>query len=106
MWGNDRQPPPAESAGAIEKALHDGGNTDVTLRFFPHADHKLHTSADGFQRGRQLTPGYVDTMTSWVAGRGHRTSDALPRQARQSHALTPLPGYQSSAAEAGVFLFT
>ncbi|MGG2464634.1 alpha/beta hydrolase family protein [Streptomyces sp. RGM 3693] len=105
MWGNDQQSPPAESASAIEKALRDGGNTDVTLRFFSHADHKLHASPDGFQRGKQLTPGYVATMASWVAGSGHRTSDALPRQVRQSHALAPLPGYQSSAAQAAVFLF-
>ncbi|WP_438290573.1 alpha/beta hydrolase family protein [Streptomyces sp. HUAS TT7] len=105
MWGNDQQSPPAESAGAIEKALRDGGNTDVTLRFFPHADHKLHASADGFQRGKALTPGYVDTMASWVAGHGHRTDDALPHQPRQSSALAPLPGYQSSAAQAAIFSF-
>jgi dienelactone hydrolase len=105
MWGNDQQSPPAESAGAIEKALRDGGNSDVTLRFFPQADHKLHTSADGFQRGTALTPSYVDTMASWVAGHGHRTDDALPRQLRQSQALAPLHGYQSSAAQAALFLF-
>ncbi|GGU95984.1 hypothetical protein GCM10010211_73900 [Streptomyces albospinus] len=87
MWGNDQRSPPAESASAVEKALRDGGNTDVTLRFFPHADHKLHVSPDGFQRGRQLTPGYVDTMASWAAGHEHRINDALPRQVRQSHAL-------------------
>ncbi|WP_052287125.1 alpha/beta hydrolase [Streptomyces sp. 769] len=105
IWGNDQQSPPAESAGAIGKALRDGGNTDVTLRFFPHADHKLHASPDGFQRGRQLTPGYVDTMASWVAGHGHRADDALPHQARQSRALAPLRGYQSSAAQAAEVLF-
>lgn len=105
LWGNDQQSPPAESAGAIEKALRDGGNTDVTLRFFPHADHKLHVSPDGFQRGSQLTSGYVDAMASWVAGHGHRTDDALPRQARQSRALAPLPGFESSAAQAAAFLF-
>lgn len=105
MWGNDQQSPPAESAVAIEKALRDGGNTDVTLRFFPHADHKLRASADGFQRGEQLTPGYVDTMASWVAGHGHRANDPLPRQARQSHAPAPLAGLQSFAVQAAVFLF-
>ncbi|MFE7713263.1 alpha/beta hydrolase family protein [Streptomyces sp. NPDC057486] len=105
MWGNDQQSPPAESARAIEKALHDGGNTDVTLRFFPHADHKLHTSPDGFRRGEELVPGYVDTMTFWVAGQGHRASDAWPHQARPSHALAPLPGYEASAVQAAVFFF-
>jgi dienelactone hydrolase len=105
MWGNDHQSPPAESASAIEKALHDGGNADVTLRFFPNADHKLHTSPDGFQRGEQLAPGYVDTMASWVAGQDHRTNDVLPHQARQSHALAPLAGYQASGAQAAAFLF-
>ncbi|MFF3788166.1 alpha/beta hydrolase family protein [Streptomyces sp. NPDC001933] len=105
LWGNDQQSPPAESATAIEQALRDGGNTDVTLRFFPHADHKLHTSPDGFQRNEELVPGYVDTMASWVAGQGHRANDALPRQARQSHALAPLPGYEASGAQAAVFVF-
>lgn len=105
VWGNDQQSPPAESATAIERALRDGGNTDVTLRFFPHADHKLHTSRDGFQRDEELAPGYVGTMASWVAGQGHRVNDALPRQARQSQALAPLPGYETSGAQAAVFVF-
>ncbi|MFJ1843903.1 alpha/beta hydrolase family protein [Streptomyces sp. NPDC088146] len=105
MWGNDQQSPPAESASAIETALRDGGNTDVTLRFFPRADHKLHASPDGFRRGGQLVPGYVETMASWVAGQGHRADDVLPRQARRSHALAPLPGYEASGVQAAVFLF-
>ncbi|MER6048424.1 alpha/beta hydrolase [Streptomyces sp. NPDC001793] len=105
LWGDDQKSPPAESATAIEKALRDGGNTDVTLRFFPHADHKLHASADGFQRGAQLTPGYIDTMASWVAGQGHRANDTLPHQARQSHALAPLARYEASGAQATAFLF-
>ncbi|MGE7386292.1 alpha/beta hydrolase family protein [Streptomyces sp. NPDC004126] len=105
MWGNDQQSPPAESARAIEKALHDGGNTDVTLRFFPHADHKLRASPDGFQRGGQPAPGYVDTMASWVAGQAHRTNDPLPQQARQSRALAPLAGYQATGAQVAALLF-
>ncbi|WP_414169963.1 alpha/beta hydrolase family protein [Streptoverticillium reticulum] len=104
LWGDDHKSPPAESAVAIGKALRDGGNTDVTIRFFPHADHKLHTSSDGFQRGEHLTPGYVDTMASWVAGHGHRTDDALPHQARRSHDLAPLPTYEASAAQAAAFV--
>ncbi|MGW1197545.1 alpha/beta hydrolase family protein [Streptomyces sp. NPDC002536] len=105
LWGDDHKSPPAESAVAIEKALRDGGNTDVTIRFFSHADHKLHTSSDGFQRGEQLTPGYVDTVASWVAGHGHRIDDALPHQERRSHALAPLPMYQGSAAQTAAFVF-
>ncbi|MYT33911.1 alpha/beta hydrolase family protein [Streptomyces sp. MspMP-M5] len=104
IWGDDHQSPPAESAAAIEKALRDSGNTDVTLRFFPHADHKLHTSADGFQRGEQLVPGYVDTIASWVAGQGHRINDALPHQTRRSHALAPLPEYLGPAAQTAAFV--
>ncbi|WP_274918509.1 alpha/beta hydrolase family protein [Streptomyces sp. WZ-12] len=103
LWGDDQQSPPAESAVAIGKALRDGGNTDVTLRFFPHADHKLRTSSDGFQRGEHVVPGYVETMASWVAGRGHRTNDALPHQARRSHALVPLPHHEGPAAQAAAF---
>ncbi|MFE3182928.1 alpha/beta hydrolase family protein [Streptomyces violascens] len=82
MWGNDKKVPPAESATILTNALHRGGNDDLTLRFFQQADHKLHVSADGFARGTQLTPGYVDTMASWVAGQGHRVNDALPQQTR------------------------
>ncbi|MFE3526651.1 alpha/beta hydrolase family protein [Streptomyces sp. NPDC059161] len=104
VWGDDQQSPPAESAVAIAKALGDGGNTDVTLRFFPHADHKLHTSRDGFERGEQLVPGYVDTMAAWVAGHGHRTNDALPHQARRSHALAPLPAFEASGAQTAAFV--
>lgn len=105
LWGDDRQSPPAESAAAIERALREGGNTDVTLRFFPHADHKLHTSPDGFQRNEELAPGYVETIASWVAGQGHRANDAPPRQARQSQDLAPLPGHAASGAQAAAFLF-
>ncbi|GAA2695762.1 alpha/beta hydrolase family protein [Streptomyces lunalinharesii] len=104
LWGEDRKSPPAESAVAIEEALGEGGNTDVTLRFFPYADHKLHTSSDGFQRGEQLVPGYVDTMAAWVAGHGHRMNDALPHQVRRSHALAPLPEYQAPAVQTAAFV--
>ncbi|WP_223279547.1 serine aminopeptidase domain-containing protein [Streptomyces sp. SDr-06] len=104
LWGDDQQSPPAESAVMIENALRSGGDTDVTVRFFPHADHKLHASTDGFQRGEQLVPGYVDTMASWVAGHGHGTDDALPHQARQSHAPASLPAYGTCAVQSAAFV--
>ncbi|MEU9045278.1 MULTISPECIES: prolyl oligopeptidase family serine peptidase [unclassified Kitasatospora] len=104
LWGNDKQVPPAESAAVLADALHRGGNDDLTLRFFPQADHKLHVSADGFARGEQLTPGYVDTVAAWVAGHGHRVNDPLPRQDRRSQALASVPAYQGSVAQAAAFL--
>ncbi|MFF3072770.1 alpha/beta hydrolase family protein [Kitasatospora sp. NPDC057904] len=104
LWGNDKQVPPAESAAIIGDALHRGGNDDVTLRFFPQADHKLHVSADGFTRGEQLTPGYVDTVAAWVAGQGHRVNDPLPGQDRRSRALAAVPAPEGSVAQAAAFL--
>lgn len=57
LWGaQDNQVMPAESA----QRFLSGVRTSLTVRFFPGAPHALHTGPD------TLTPGYAETVGSWV----------------------------------------
>jgi dienelactone hydrolase len=68
QWGVlDRQVAPAESAAALERALREGGNDQVTIRIVPDARHDLnHTSDDGFDRDSDLLPDFGDFEAGWI----------------------------------------
>jgi alpha-beta hydrolase superfamily lysophospholipase len=64
-----------ENRALMEDALRSGGNRDVTISVIPGADHAFFPSKTGGReellrsasRGIQLAPGFLDTMTRWLA---------------------------------------
>ncbi|MFJ6675419.1 alpha/beta hydrolase family protein [Actinosynnema sp. NPDC091369] len=91
LWGDlDRVIPGAESMRVFREALDRGGNRHYALRAVPGADHTMRLSPDGFQRGDEISPAYLEQVTSWVTGDGSRAVEvgAAPQQERQS---TPVP---------------
>jgi dienelactone hydrolase len=110
LWGEkDRIEPPAESARILQEALERGGNLRYTIRFFPDAEHELHTSPDGFKQLDDFAPGYVDTVTSWVneVARGEAPGPSIagpvPEQNRLSRPLAPLAWWESGWVQLGAF---
>lgn len=110
LWGDkDRVQPPAESARIVREALQRGGNTHYVIRFFPDAEHALHTSPDGFVIREHFAPGYVEMVASWVneVARGEAPRPSItgpvPVQARLSRPLTPLAWWESAWVQLGVF---
>jgi len=68
----DELVPAALSARLIERALHDGGNRDITVRVFPAANHVLRTLplvAGGKWDWPRAAPGYVKLVTDWILER-------------------------------------
>jgi uncharacterized protein len=67
IWGSDDLlTPPEENPPLFARALHQGGNTHYTLRFFPGADHAAHQSPDGgVTRLPSLAPGYAELIGAW-----------------------------------------
>jgi uncharacterized protein len=66
--GADQRVPVEPSVRAITAALRGAGNTDVTVRVFPGADHTFRLAAPdsaGFHWPR-TAPGYLETLTNWV----------------------------------------
>jgi hypothetical protein len=74
--------PPDNLVEIIRRGLTKAGNSDVTVRIFHNADHSLCKSGTGGRNeagkriqtrkkgsGPDLVPGYVDTMTAWLAKR-------------------------------------
>jgi uncharacterized protein len=116
VWGvYDADCPPEESAGIIRQALEHGANAHYTIRFFPHARHDLHVTADqgfdpgsyagGFAQRSALAPGYADLVTSWINGLARAlpaaSAEPAPHQERQSIALAPLAWYESPWMQLG-----
>jgi pimeloyl-ACP methyl ester carboxylesterase len=66
----DRRVPPEASAKRIIAALHEAGNNEVTVRFFPDADHTLRLpgSGKGFSWPRN-PPGYPGVLIQWLKSR-------------------------------------
>jgi pimeloyl-ACP methyl ester carboxylesterase len=67
-----------ESARTYTEVLAQAGNTDVTIRLFPAADHVLFLSRTGgmkelshsfAQPHTSFAPGYLDTISEWVGQR-------------------------------------
>ena len=63
----DQRVPPEVSAKRITAALHEEGNNEVTVRFFPSADHTLRLpgSGKGFSWPRN-PPGYPGVLMQWL----------------------------------------
>ena len=104
LWGAlDRSTPPVESVAAFQAALDAGGNPHHVLRTFGGAEHRLRTSTDGFDRGTDLAPGYVDLVGSWVhavaAGNPPPSSvSGTGHQLRPTAEVAPTPWYTSGPA--------
>ena len=64
----DRRVPARESAARIERALRGAGNTKVTARIFPGADHTLRLPP-GPSGWPDTAPGYMTTLLDWVMKR-------------------------------------
>lgn len=68
LYGERDQRVPAEaSAKRITAALHDEGNSEVTVRIFPSADHtfRLQGNGKGFSWPRN-PPGYPEVLIKWL----------------------------------------
>jgi pimeloyl-ACP methyl ester carboxylesterase len=83
----DRSGPVEECIRIIRRGLARGGNQDVTVKIFPDADHGIRISQTGGRNearqrsgkgkkgaSRDFAPGYLDTMTGWLAERFRPTS--------------------------------
>lgn len=87
LWGDlDRVIPGAESLRVFQESLDRGGNRHYTLRSVPGADHTMRRSPDGFQRGDELSPAYLEQVAAWVNSAEPPAADVgpLPQQERQS----------------------
>jgi len=64
--GSDERVPAAESAEHIAATLRRAGNSDVTVRIFPGADHNFRL-APGPSGWPVSAPDYVSTLVSWLS---------------------------------------
>lgn len=82
--GKDVQVDVDQNKPALEAALKEAGNEDVTVQVFPDANHLfLHAETGGLNEyaglSTEFVPGFLDTITNWLA------AHSLPRQrARRS----------------------
>jgi pimeloyl-ACP methyl ester carboxylesterase len=72
----DRIVPAKASAVQIEEILTKAGNKNVVVKTFPEADHFIHLSKSGGpkdvlakDRVKTFAPGYLSTVTDWIADR-------------------------------------
>src|SRR5262249_11284462 len=76
LWGAaDDLLPAKPSARLVERALHQGGNRDVTVRVFPAANHVLRTLplvTGGPWDWPRPVPGSLELVASWVRERALR----------------------------------
>jgi dienelactone hydrolase len=69
LWGAlDRVIPAAESMRVFQESFDRGGNGHYALRAVPGADHTMRLSPDGFQRGDEVSPAYLEQVATWVDG--------------------------------------
>ncbi len=65
--GHDERVPPVEGANAILAALKAGGNTHVTLKNYPTADHAFFVVDPPNKTGwPRHEPDYAETLTQWI----------------------------------------
>jgi uncharacterized protein len=78
----DTSTPPQLNLAAIRAGLEKAGNADLTVKVFSKAGHRLTVSATGGRKeaeqrakarapedGPEFVPGYLETMSSWLAER-------------------------------------
>jgi alpha-beta hydrolase superfamily lysophospholipase len=109
IWGAmDRATPPVESVTAFRAGLDRAGNPHYTLRTIDGADHGLRATADGFSRGSEFAPGYVDLVASWTsaAASGDAPATSVSGTGDQPLPTAPVPplGWWESAPAHGVAL--
>jgi len=102
----DRSTAPGESLRLYSHALQRGGNSNYTLRVIDGVHHYMLPTEDGFDvdladfdRLADLSPQYVETVTTWVHGLSDRppdrSADAPPGQGHDSVPLAPLAAHES-----------
>ncbi|NUO55290.1 MAG: prolyl oligopeptidase family serine peptidase [Hamadaea sp.] len=99
IWGErDLLVPPAESAAIFRRELI--ASPSVSIRILPGSSHAARVTTNGFDRVGgptvggfvmgELSPGYADLMTSWIAAGYPSTIDAVPAQRTTSAAIEPV----------------
>jgi len=68
---NDVQVSATENLNAIQKALYEGGNTNVTIKKFPKLNHLFQTSTTGYileydQIEETFSPEVLGIMLKWL----------------------------------------
>lgn len=76
----DLQVPARENLSAIEKALKEGGNTDVTIKEFPGLNHLFQTAKTGSpsEYGKieeTISPGVLKYIADWILARCGRAEE-------------------------------
>jgi len=71
----DTQVPPATNKAPLEAALAKSGNTHVTVKVYPEANHLFIASKTGQVTEYQslpkvFVPGFLDDVTNWILARG------------------------------------
>ncbi len=69
--GKDAQVPAEMNETALKAALAKGGNTDVTTKVFPEANHLFQAAVTGSpneyaELKPEFTPGFLDTISGWI----------------------------------------
>ncbi|WP_410874475.1 alpha/beta hydrolase family protein [Nocardia sp. A7] len=91
IWGEkDRLTPPGDSLRGFQEVFDRVGKTNYTLLTLPNAQHGGFTTTDGFDKGTELSPGYVQLMGDWVKGLPETASGNADLPAAQGHSVTPL----------------
>jgi len=72
--GRDVQVPPRENLPAVSRALHAGGNRDVSTLELPGLNHLFQTSSTGMPAEygaleETFAPAALDTITAWIEAR-------------------------------------
>ncbi|NUR72009.1 MAG: alpha/beta hydrolase [Hamadaea sp.] len=99
IWGErDLLVPPAESAEIFRRELI--VSPSVSIRILSGSSHAARVTTNGFDRVGgptvggfvmgELSPGYADLMTSWIAAGFPSTTDAPPTQRTTSTAIEPI----------------
>jgi pimeloyl-ACP methyl ester carboxylesterase len=110
VWGaKDRLTPPVESVTAYRDGLDGAGNRRYALHVVDDAEHSLRRTTDGFDKGAEFAPGYVDLVVSWVRA---AVSGAAPparvvgagEQPRATADVPPLAWYESVWVHAGALV--
>jgi uncharacterized protein len=109
LWpARDLVHPPEESSRILQQALERGGNTHYTIHFCADAEHCYHAMPVTSQPLNDVAPPYIDRAASWVAnlagGRPTASTEAPPRQDRQSPTLIPLAWYESTWMQLGALI--
>ncbi|MFE2755255.1 alpha/beta hydrolase family protein [Actinosynnema sp. NPDC059335] len=94
LWGElDRVVPGAESLRLFRESLDAAGNRRYALGSVPGADHTMRLSPDGFRRGDEVSPAYLERVSSWVHGLAGTTAavevGTPARQERDSAPVEP-----------------